>query len=114
MGKEEIIIKLRELKNMNIPRIRYEDIKKDNNNYTEQQIEEINKQLNNFCKLEDNSICLLCGEKSKFQWEITHGEASCACGWGIRALHYIKDETGKDKLFCRSGFQYHPDCYSVE
>jgi len=114
MEREEIIIRLRELKNMNIPKMSYEDIKKDNDNYTEQQIEEINNKLNSFCKLEDQSVCLLCGEQSRFQWGIAHGEASCVCGWEMRAKHYIKDEIGKDKLFCRSGFQYHPDCYSIE
>ena len=74
---------------------------------------------------ENPMLCLKCREpltgmfasmfgKGGFEWGMAHGEGRCrCCGWPARAMHYVKDDSGKEVLTLRNFvLQYHPDVVS--
>ena len=118
-NKQEVIDKLKELKEKNLPKLNFESLKNYKNGRlgtpNDEELEVIEEYLNkfyNFTESEDNK-CLFTEQSPILNWGIAHGTAYDAeTGLSWEQYHYLTID-GKEKKIVMN-LQYHPDCYDID
>jgi hypothetical protein len=120
-NKKEVVNKLKELKEKNLPHVTIEVFRKMNKLFdkridyaTDEEKEKIEEYLNKFYDDTNDGnkihICLFNEEHPELRWGLVHGEMyDNNTGLDWRAYHYLTINGSKDRY--ERILQYHPDCY---
>lgn len=121
-NKEEVVNKLKELKEKNLPHVTIESFRKMNKLFderigsaTDEELEKIEEYLSEFyddTNDEDRHRCIFSEERPMLSWALFHGSMTDSnTGLEWRVYHYLTID-GTESRYERT-MQYHPEVYDI-